>query len=523
MLNSIPSQVNSFFRTSFFNRPFSEISQKNKLIALVATAIIATFALLIYLKRSHRKVSHQPSPAKPSPILNQPVKLNQFQAKKDEFSKWISKAAQDYPGQYGTNGVAMVLELFDSLPSENEFNKGIDHLKDVDKVIRGKAAYYIKKEMKRLIFDHLGDPLDIAKLGLKVEESHATFPVIDDKTRFGTRDEVIEEICRHIKMDPKQFHSKITPFVQKINGLEDIFDTGFKWLKDYLQEVILFTPAGDRKKYMTKDTQILGRFDVLAVPSIMDYNGNWKKQGFETQTPFYLHHGAALNVGESAKAEDYADYSFKDGTFDKTKYLKDMGKIFHQMLAAQQASGVEHAVCFPFGMGAFLRNLPKMDSSYNREELAILRQEIAEAFVKEVNNFPELQIYMCLPLDDKKGSDTQQNYNAFVHAFSEAPSKTKDRVGFYVNVDATDLAQRLANKYRVPYKVSMANGANRNLIGNRWFDGECRTAIDENAHRRAVLAAFIALLLNCGIEYTKRNPEDLGLRVEQFGGKHKTI
>ena len=559
MLNSI--HINSLFQEAIFRPLISEITKKRTVIVLIATAIFTTLSLsLVYYRTScfkHRSIKQIPenqpleednSPKNSSlrkikeqnPLrhqqldeiekdveLEQEPLQNPFQSMRVKFVGWLTQSAKGYPTQYRTGSIDLIVERFDSSSNKREFFKGIDHLKDT-REITGPSAYHIKNEFEKLFsqsdiplipkeqidqLDSHQDPLDISKLGMTLEDSYPSFPVINDTTRFGVRDLIIADICNLFGIDPLHFPKQIS------NVGHSLQDPRFQ---TYFQKITLFTPQTDQSKYMTQSkTQILGRFEVLVIPCTMDYNAYWKKS--QPQTEFSVCHGAALNIGETAHAEDYKDYSLKDGSLNKKKYLEDMGKIFHQMLSAQQASGAEHAVWFPFGMGAFLRNLPKLDPSYqDRQALADLRQQIAHAFVSEVCKFPNLQIYMCLPLDDQIGSDTQQNYNAFVHAFSKVP-QINQQVKFFVNVDATDLAQNLANKYKAPYKVSLANGANRNLIGNHWFKGRCRTAINENLHRRSFRAALIALVLNNGIETTKRQADELSNRVVQFGGKHLTI
>lgn len=127
-------------------------------------------------------------------------------------------------------------------------------------------------------------------------------------------------------------------------------------LQTHLKQVKLFTS----KAFSTtlKKDHILGRFDVLVVPALMDYDHEWKFRK-QSQNQFLIHHAAAINIGESANADDFEDYS-KNGHLDEDKYIRDMGQVFHNILSAQEKSGVKHAVWFPFGMGAFLEILKRM-------------------------------------------------------------------------------------------------------------------------------------------------------------------
>eukprot|EP00419_Tripos_fusus_P062755 CAMPEP_0172907818 /NCGR_PEP_ID=MMETSP1075-20121228/179587_1 /TAXON_ID=2916 /ORGANISM="Ceratium fusus, Strain PA161109" /LENGTH=62 /DNA_ID=CAMNT_0013765497 /DNA_START=44 /DNA_END=228 /DNA_ORIENTATION=- len=58
-------------------------------------------------------------------------------------------------------------------------------------------------------------------------------------------------------------------------------------------------------------------------------------------------------------------------------------------------------------------------------------------------------------------------------------------------------------------KVGLLNGANRELIGNHWFEDGARFAIDENLHRRSASLARAALLLNMGTAARHRRPTQL--------------
>jgi hypothetical protein len=106
-----------------------------------------------------------------------------------------------------------------------------------------------------------------------------------------------------------------------------------------------------------------------------------------------------------------------------------------------------------------------------------------------------------------------QNYNAFVVALAEARPKN---VRLYINCDATDLAQNLAN-LKGEYKVSLANGANRRRIGNRWAGRGAERAIDENLTRRSALLAISALILNKG-SHNNKDANTLPSAVKELRG-----
>ena len=65
---------------------------------------------------------------------------------------------------------------------------------------------------------------------------------------------------------------------------------------------------------------------------------------------------------------------------------------------------------------------------------------------------------------------------------------------------ASSLAARAAvyrvGPARMEASVAMLNGASRNALGNAWFGGKARSAIDENLHRRSWTMAATSLMLN---------------------------
>jgi len=454
---------------------------------------------------------------------------------RDEFENWLWKAYNHYATEYQDGSYATIMNSFDTSHNRIEFFGKIDALK-VGGHFTGPSAFNIKKQVDKLWSKHFQPPgehaldveedvsqaksgflkwdsavLDIVASGLNLNCAFDAFPVINDSTRFGVRDATIKRVSAFFSLKPQDFEKKVGSIVKGIppSGTETP-------VIDFSQNLVkLCIPYNDRTSHISSSKQLLGRFDVLAMLCTMDYDYLWNENP-AGQRSFFIHHAAAINIGENSKADDFIEYSLPDGRLDKQAYLKDMGKIFHQMLAAQQVCGAEDVVWFPFGMGAFLRNLAKLDPSYNNPQLmGDLRQEIAEEFTKAATKFPTLRIHMCLPLDHKPGSETQQNYNAFVRAFSNNP-ELHHRSSFYINADATDLAQKLANQN---YKVSLANGTNRNLIGNHWFKNGARTAIEENLDRRSFNTALTALLLNGGIEVRDREPDELAKRIKQFKGE----
>lgn len=346
-----------------------------------------------------------------------------------------------------------------------------------------------------LTFPDSDTPLRGDRLGLPIEEYHKALPVISDQTRK----EVVEDTLNMVN------------YALKSNDKET---------QENLHRVVLIKDPGST---FARPSHILGRYDVLATPCRMDYNFNWQRLRGD-QKPFWVHHGAAINIGESASAEDFNEFQV-NGSLDEDKYIEAMKHIFTNMLDSQRAH-VEHAVWIPFGMGAFLRNLPQNDPAYTDvRKMRQLRDRLAETFVNLVEEkYSDMKIHVCLPTDSS-GTDfgTNQNHNAFIKALARNPAAA-NHFKVYVNVDATDLAQRLANQHG-DYRISLANAANRNLLGNRWYHaGSAKRAIDENLHRRSYTLSITSMVLNdanCpdhGQPYPSRPAGYLAQRVRDVVG-----
>ncbi|QLH37305.1 MAG: hypothetical protein HWD61_15125 [Parachlamydiaceae bacterium] len=222
-------------------------------------------------------------------------------------------------------------------------------------------------------------------------------------------------------------------------------------------------------------------------------------------------------------AEDFQDYS-QDGKLDEARYLQDMSQVFNNILSAQSQTGAKKAVWFPFGMGAFLRNLSKNDPSYTKDKMGQLKFKLAKAFLKKPRNFRKWKstsVFLASRIQMQSRMHQKSKRIKIVMPFI-SPAKTpeiQDRVHLYINSDATQVAQDLANQAENSSEVSLVNGANRNLIGNHWFEDRALVAIDENIHRRSLLAAVMAYGFNGGTKVTEHAPNHLANVVSEKGGK----
>jgi hypothetical protein len=344
------------------------------------------------------------------------------------------------------------------------------------------------------------------KLGLNVNEYHKALPNIATEKRYAVRDKTlakVKEVTSEEEMPPN--------------------------LKEYFQKISL------NEFGSPQDSKILGKHSILTTPCIMDFDWNWEPIQGE-QTPFYVHHAAATNIGESANAEDFDNFtnqstngSGEPYALNEDAYVKEMKSIFSNIMKTAMDKGVKDIVWVPFGMGAFLRNLSKNDASYNdAKKMQALRDKLAKEFVEVVsqagtNQAKKVKVHLCLPLDASgKDIGTNQNYNAFVGALSKASEDVKKAIELYINVDATDVAQRLSNTVNMPYRVGLVNAANRNLIGNHWYADGAQKAIDENLHRRSFLVSIITSCLNNsfmpkhGENYPKFDLNHLSDKVKQL-------
>jgi len=335
------------------------------------------------------------------------------------------------------------------------------------------------------------------------------------------------------------------------------------------------------------DLYLLGKFDGLLVPAKADFGNDFQQisKPLKTESPllpghvqdelqslsveapggdcdgsqgfdgwFFVYHAAAPNIGESAQADDFVAYSKEteedssDGStrmavwhhrplrptrrLDLDMYLKDMGRLWENALKAMGSLGIQDAIFFPFGMGAFLRHLWKNDDYYaDARNMKVLRRGVADTLMAAIAKLclsrgqcgPQ-RVHLCLVVT---GGESVQNHNAFVAAAGSKAKTCPDLTNVLRirrNVDCLQLAHQLAHTPgKPPLTVAILNGANRKLVGNHWFSSGARFAIDENLHRRSASMARAALLLNFDYETRPRKPNYLRETVEWFGGNVKLI
>ncbi|CAE7239828.1 Ethe1 [Symbiodinium sp. CCMP2592] len=355
----------------------------------------------------------------------------------------------------------------------------------------------------------------LRRLGTPYRELRKLSPPVDrlrEDVRDGTKKKVAQELRLH------RFGDSLTQA---------------QVIPDPCRCVCLFKDEGDGSAGKPSNAPsggdfLLGRFDVLTCGAVADFDANWKyvRPGNTPKQPFWVIHAAALNIGENEFATDFYDYSNENSKLDFVAYVEDMGRIYDNILQAAAALGVSDLIFFPFGMGAFLRNLHKLDGRYCQDDvgLANLRHALAKRFVKSlvVAKVPFV-VRLCIA-PSGKGDELDANAVAFLQSILEGIQKgvgdkamrlKPSSVEILLNADALTVAQQYANDRRT---VGLVNGANRRLIGNHWFSHGARMAIDENLHRRSWRMAATAYLLNGGAEVSRRHPSALAEAVKRLGG-----
>lgn len=274
---------------------------------------------------------------------------------------------------------------------------------------------------------------------------------------------------------------------------------------------------------------ILGRYDVLCLKVCADYDRDW--QFIKTnRKDFWVAHAAAINIGENVAAPDFPDFCIApnpgdaSGKLDEEQYFLAMRSIFENIAYACTDLKIDSLILFPFGMGAFLRHLGQLDSQFfDDEQQQRLRRRLARELVQAlaVGTSQACHIHLCLMFGSQ---ESERNADAFIRALAEKKAESVGkRVTIWSEGDSFHLAHVIACKESK--NVMMLNGANRRLLGNHWFAGRAKIAIDENLHRRSWRLSALAYLLNDfdGREPEGRNQDELQQRIKHLGGRVVTL
>eukprot|EP00927_Polykrikos_kofoidii_P083376 TRINITY_DN8517_c0_g2_i1.p1 TRINITY_DN8517_c0_g2~~TRINITY_DN8517_c0_g2_i1.p1 ORF type:complete len:552 (+),score=97.46 TRINITY_DN8517_c0_g2_i1:70-1656(+) len=279
---------------------------------------------------------------------------------------------------------------------------------------------------------------------------------------------------------------------------------------------------------------LLGRYDIVVIRACADFDNTWAfTKG--ARNDFFVGHAAAINIGESREASDFFEFCRQDNVepaagcessqatgvicqLDMESYVEAMGRIIDNLVQACASLQIEHLVFFPFGMGAFLRHLGKLDDTFADDmQLQRLRRCLARRFVHALASAPpKMQIHLCLRFQEE---ESQRNADAFLRALVDGEAAlVRSRLSIWADADSMQVSTDLAAKSRY---VMLVNGANRRLLGNHWFAGRATMAIDENLHRRSWRMSALAYLLNGfdGQEPAGRPPNQLEQAVLAIRGR----
>ncbi|CAE7896112.1 unnamed protein product [Symbiodinium sp. KB8] len=417
---------------------------------------------------------------------------------------------------------------------------------------------------------------DPKQLGLDLA-TDGTLPSIQDDVRFGVRDDTAERVLSLLGNKTQLNYRKGVTYARV--AMETIGRSDFMLptlLQTLMAEVRFF--RGEKAfcsrsipellAAQSRDREaLLGRFDVIAAPVRADYSdkfvpltkatpavqffGNDLKEPIGGPGWFWIFHAAAINIGESEAADDFPEYSVPpDPSYrgrrghnrwlDEDRYVSDMGLLWHRVLHAASHMGIEDMILFPFGMGAFLRNLHKLDNRYSdAAAMRGLRYRIASALFDaavllcledQAETGPKVQMRLHLCLVDCS-LESRSNHNVFIEAAAAKVAQSPALAAalhFHRNCDALELARQLAEKMPLSgraeldvavRKVGLLNGANNKQLGNHWFGHGARSAIDENLHRRSGAMCASSLLVNLSTEPRFRSAEELATHVHATGGK----
>mmetsp|Transcript_140284 Transcript_140284/g.364603 ORF Transcript_140284/g.364603 Transcript_140284/m.364603 type:complete len:526 (-) Transcript_140284:95-1672(-) len=344
-------------------------------------------------------------------------------------------------------------------------------------------------------------------------------------------------IDEHLRRNRREGTKK--KVVQEL-GLRNFGESAWRAKRPQQGGIHLFldrTPASTIGSAPAGGTFLLGRYDVVAVKVCADLDRNWNFiKG--PKNDFWVAHAAALNIGESMRATDFHDFSRQEnemgqnamgqrgqGMLEEELYLEAMEHIMANVCQACTRLHVEHLIFFPFGMGAFLRHLRLLDGKFaQRRVMQDLRRKLTHVLMKAlVEGLPDsANIHLCISFGNDEAKD---NGDAFLRAVvgpGAAMEELRKRLTVWPSADALQVAHVLAQAS--PEKVVLVNGANRRLIGNHWFEGKAKWAIDENLHRRSWTMSAIAYVLNgYDGQDRARSPQELQNNVLRLGGQVHVI
>lgn len=453
------------------------------------------------------------------------------------------------------------------------------------------------------------------------KDQKAEMARISEDQRYKVRDITVMRVLEQLQKKAITFNPALDTFEEYaprlineiMNGNKDCTLALPEGVRQQCQKMTLFKgkgrgsidvarapPNGNTNSASSTPAEyLIGKFDCMALPARADFDSNFEEvkpvanaQGSPAQASnapdfdvssagwFWMLHMSAPNIGESEEAEDFAAYSKYDAygkpRLDQDEYLRDMKELWRTAIMSMGRLGVDDGVIFPFGMGAFLRNLGKVDENYNKydDRMRGLRKGIAEMVMDAIESLygdpvdlvaedpfatapplpaeaapkaaakagakpkaaapkakakaapkaaakaqeKPMRIHLCLSV--AHAQESIENHNVFIEAASQKAKtfpRLRDLLQIHRNIDVLQVAINLSGQSSL--KVAVLNGANRKLIGNHWFTDGASLAIDENLHRRSASMARIALLLNSGVAPRVREGDELADIVRILHGQ----
>jgi len=326
----------------------------------------------------------------------------------------------------------------------------------------------------------------------------------DERHRKNCREKTREKVAKELGL--RRFGDDVER-VDPAKLRKEVGQTLHVWIDRTPKSKVGGAPAGD--------DYLLGRYDVVAAQVVADLDRFWKFYSGHMRPSFWVAHAAAINIGESYshRSPDFSDFSQADGNANRLNeeaYYEAMRHVLENVTEAARVLKIKDFIFFPFGMGAFIRHLGLMDTRFQApEEMQRLRRRLAREFLQVLSQQLDksVSMHMCLSFSD---DETLWNADAFLRALLDTEMKEfSKRVTVHAEGDCLDLAQTLADA-RAPgaCDVMLVNGANRCLLGNHWFDGRAKRAIDENMHRRSWRMARTSYCVNAYGSRWQQGPRD---------------
>ena len=173
------------------------------------------------------------------------------------------------------------------------------------------------------------------------------------------------------------------------------------------------------------------------------------------------------SIGTSKVPNEVDSEYFNQGHLKTDKFLRDLRRVYHNVMNAQALSGVTDAIWLPHGAYGNLQFLSAHDADYKDPQKTFeLRQSIVEVLVDEIDKSPIEQFHIIL-LPESRGMGLQC-YNAVVNEVLKYP-RLHRRMTFYINKDEMLLAQELTNSGQ-NISASIAMSVGRHVIGGGWMD-----------------------------------------------------